>query len=68
MVAFKSSSKNARKLNLQPISNNRSFETHMELELGRLGIVGKLVKDAIKLWRVNFEKKNKKITSYRLFK
>jgi hypothetical protein len=56
VVAFRSSSKSIRKLNLQLISNNEFFQIHTKLELGMLDVVGKLVIDIIHLWRWNFEK------------
>jgi hypothetical protein len=49
-----SSSKTTRKLNLQPISNIELFPAHVELELGMLGVAGKLVKDVIHLWSQKF--------------
>jgi hypothetical protein len=49
MVASRSSSKNTQTLNFQPISNIELFPTHTELELGMLGIAGKLAKDVAHL-------------------
>jgi hypothetical protein len=36
--------KNTRKLNLQPVSNIELFPMHTELELSRVDVGGKLVK------------------------
>jgi hypothetical protein len=53
------SSKNTRKLSLYPILNIELFPTHTELELGVLGVAGKLVKDVIQLqWRIFFKINN----------
>jgi hypothetical protein len=49
MAAFRTSSKYTRKLNLRPISNIESFPTHMELELGVLGVARKIVRDVVYL-------------------
>jgi hypothetical protein len=55
VATFKSSSNIIRKWNLQPISNIQLFPTHIESELGMLGIAEKLVKDIVHLWKRNFE-------------
>jgi hypothetical protein len=44
MVACRSSSKDTTKMNLIPVLNKTSPWAHMELELGVLGVHGKLVK------------------------
>jgi hypothetical protein len=44
MAACRSSSENTRKMILIPVSNKNSPWAHMELELGMLGVHGKLVK------------------------
>jgi hypothetical protein len=51
MWLHKNSSKNTKKLNLQPISNTELFPTHKKLELDVLGFAKKLVKDVIHLRR-----------------
>jgi hypothetical protein len=43
------SSKNTRKLSLHPILIIELFPIHTELELGVLGVAGKLVKDVVQL-------------------
>jgi hypothetical protein len=48
------SHKNTKKMNFQPILNIELFLTHIKLELGVLGIIGKLVNDVVHLWRQNF--------------
>jgi hypothetical protein len=44
MAACRSSLENAGKMNLIPIFNKNSPRAHTELELGVLGVYGKLVK------------------------
>jgi hypothetical protein len=44
MITSRSSSKITRKLNLQPLLNIELFPTHMESELGVLGVAKKLMK------------------------
>ena len=44
MVAYRSSSKKIRKLNLIPVLNKNSPQAHMESELNVLGVHKKLVK------------------------
>jgi hypothetical protein len=44
MAPWRSSSKNPRKMNLQPILNNNSLWAHTELEFDVLGVTRKLVK------------------------
>jgi hypothetical protein len=39
VIAYKSSPKNTRKMNLQPNSNNNSPWVHMELEFDMLGVI-----------------------------
>jgi hypothetical protein len=56
MAVSRSSSKITRKLNLQLVLNIKLFMTPTESESDMLGIVGKLVKDVVHLWRRNFEK------------
>jgi hypothetical protein len=58
MTASRSSSKITRKLNLQPIPNIEIILTQIESQLGVLDVVEKLVKDAVHLYRTNFEKNN----------
>jgi hypothetical protein len=62
---FRSSSKNARKLNSQPILNIELFPIHMESKLGMLGVAEKLVKDVVPLWRWKSEN-NKIFSSHKL--
>jgi hypothetical protein len=38
---------NTRKLDLQLVTNIELFSTHIESELGMLGVAGKLVKDVV---------------------
>jgi hypothetical protein len=54
VVASRSSSKITRKLNLQFLLNIELFPAHMEL--GKLGVFRKLVKDVVHQWRRTFEK------------
>jgi hypothetical protein len=49
MAACRSSSKNTRKMNLEPILNKNSPRAYMELEFDVLGVPGKLVKHVIHL-------------------
>jgi hypothetical protein len=49
IAAYRSSLKNIRKLNIQPILNKNSPWAHMELEFEVLGVVEKLVKYVIHL-------------------
>jgi hypothetical protein len=49
MATCRSSSKNTRKMDLQPILNKNSPQAHMELEFDMLGIAGKLVKYVVHL-------------------
>jgi hypothetical protein len=65
MAAFRSSSKNIEKLNLQLIAKIELFLTQTKSEWGVLGIAKKLVKDGLHLWRHNFEI-IKKISSCKL--
>jgi hypothetical protein len=51
LAVFRSSQKIIRKLNLQLVSNIEKFATHTDLELGMLGIFGKLEKNGVHLWR-----------------
>jgi hypothetical protein len=51
MAASRNSTKNTKNLNFQPVSYIGLFFTHIELELGMLGIAKKLLKDVIHLWR-----------------
>jgi hypothetical protein len=57
VAASMCSSKNTRKLSLHPILIIELFPIHTELELGVLGVAGKLVKDVVQLRWWNFEKK-----------
>jgi hypothetical protein len=50
MVASWSPPQNTKKMILYPILITELFLTHTKLELGVLGIVGKLVKDVVQLW------------------
>jgi hypothetical protein len=47
VAAYRSSSKNTRKINLIPVLNKTSPWAHMELEFDVLGVPGKLVKYVI---------------------
>jgi hypothetical protein len=47
MATSRNSSKNAGISNLQPVSNIKLFPTHLESELGVLGVAIKLVKDEV---------------------
>jgi hypothetical protein len=49
MVACRSSSKNTRKMNLQPILNRNPPWAHIELEFNALGIAKKLEKHVVHL-------------------
>jgi hypothetical protein len=49
MVACRSSLENTRKMSLIPVFNKNSPQAHMELELGLLGVHGKLVKYVVHL-------------------
>jgi hypothetical protein len=60
MVAYKNSSKNTGKMNIQPILNKNSSHVRMESEFDMLGIVEKLVKYVVHLFKK--EKKIKKIS------
>jgi hypothetical protein len=47
VATSRSSSKNTRKSNVQPIWNIELFRTHIGLELGMVGVAKKLVKDVV---------------------
>jgi hypothetical protein len=61
VAAYRSFSKNKRKMNLQSILNKNSPEVNTKLEFGVLGVVGKLVKYVVHL------PKRKKIKNIFLF-
>jgi hypothetical protein len=56
VVAFRGSSKNTRKLNLQSVLDIELFLTHTKSKFDVLGIVRKLVKDVVHPWWQNLEK------------
>jgi hypothetical protein len=49
MAAYRSPSKNTRKMKLIPILNKTLPQAHMELEFDMLGVPRKLVKDVVHL-------------------
>ena len=55
-------SKNTRKLSLHPLLNIQLFPTHTKSELEVFSIASKLVKDVVKIWWWNFEKKSLPLT------
>jgi hypothetical protein len=54
MAACRSSLENTGKMNLIPVFNENSPWAHMESELGKLGVQGKLVKYVVH----SFKRKN----------
>jgi hypothetical protein len=53
MAACRSSPKNMGRMNLQPFLNKNSPWAHTKLELGVLGVAGKLVKYVVHLSKRN---------------
>jgi hypothetical protein len=51
MAACRSSSENTRKMNLKPILNKTSPRAHIELEFDVFGVLGKLVKYVVHLFK-----------------
>jgi hypothetical protein len=51
MAAYRSSSENTRKMSLTPVFNKNSPRAHMESEFDVLGVLGKLVKYLVHLFK-----------------
>jgi hypothetical protein len=57
VITYRGSSKNTRKMNLQPILNKNSPWAHMKSKLDVFGVVGKLVKYVVYLSKKNLKEK-----------